>query len=486
MSGDVIIRFDEVSFGYSHLKKLLDETSFSVREGAKLTLMGQNGAGKSTLFKLLTKELKITGGQMHMKKGVSIGTGLQVIPKNKMDMSVEEFFESAFLHPPSDIERQVQEILEVVNLNVPIDQIMVKKVSQFSGGQQARLLLAYALIQKPDILLLDEPTNNLDVAGIDHLTSYLISYDKTVIVISHDAAFLNSFTEGVLYLDSYLGKIDQFTGNYFDVVEQITAKIEKERMQNARMLKQIQDRKDKINFFANKGGKMRRLAAKLGDQVEEAEENMVDERKEDKTLRPFRLIAHEYPKPVAKIKSVHIFVNHQPVVKEVGITLRKRDRLKIEGPNGIGKSTLLKHLAEGTETGAKISEDVRVGFYRQDFSGLNPDQTVFESLESQAEVIDRERIYTVAAQFLLHASLLQNKVSTLSEGQKGLLCFARFVLQKPALLILDEPTNHINFRHLPVIAEALDNYDGAMILVSHMPEFVAQIKFNETLDLGRL
>jgi ATPase subunit of ABC transporter with duplicated ATPase domains len=133
MSSDVIIRFDEVTFGYSHTKKLLDETSFSIREGAKLTLMGQNGAGKSTLFKLLTKELKVTGGQMHIKKGVSIGTGLQVIPKEKLTMSVEEFFESAFFNPPSDIERRVQEILEVVNLNVPIDQIMVKKVSQFSG-----------------------------------------------------------------------------------------------------------------------------------------------------------------------------------------------------------------------------------------------------------------------------------------------------------------------------------------------------------------
>jgi ATPase subunit of ABC transporter with duplicated ATPase domains len=441
-SEEVIIRFNEVTFAYPRLKNILEEASFSVREGSKVTLMGQNGAGKSTLFKLITKQLQPTDGQLHIKKSMTIAQGLQVVPKEKYEFTVEEFFASAFENPPSDLERQIEAVLKTVNLTTPLD----KKIGQFSGGQQARLLLAYPLIQHPDILLLDEPTNILDQAGIDHLTQFLIEYDKTVLVISHDALFLNAFTEGVLYLDSFRGKIEQYSGNYLDAVEQISAQIERERMQNARMEKQIQDRKDKVNFFSNKGGKMRRLASKLRDQIEEAEENQVDVRQEDKTLKPFELKASDFPGPVVKINSVHVFRDHKSVKKKVDLELKKRDRLKIVGPNGIGKSTLLRHLADGTETGAKISDGVVVGYYRQDFSGLDPQATAFQELTKALKEYDNQKVYTVASQFLLHSSILQNQVQTLSEGQKGLLCFAKFVLEKPSLLTLKPAFSNIFFK----------------------------------------
>jgi ATPase subunit of ABC transporter with duplicated ATPase domains len=135
-----------------------------------------------------------------------------------------------------------------VNLKAPLD----KQIQAFSGGQQARLLLAAALIQNPDILLLDEPTNNLDSEGIYHLTEFLKSYSNTVLVISHDADFLNSFTDGVLYLDRYTQKVEQFVGNYHDVVEQVKRKIEKDNMANARLKKEAQAKKDQANVFAHK------------------------------------------------------------------------------------------------------------------------------------------------------------------------------------------------------------------------------------------
>ena len=146
---------------------------------------------------------------------------------------------------------------------------------------------------------------------------------------------------------------------------------------------------------------------------------------------------------------------------------------------------MLRAIAEGTDEGIKIGEGVKVGYYRQDFSGLDFDQTAYQSLESVMEMPDNEKLRAVAAEFLLTSDLLKNKVGSLSEGQKGLLCFARFVLQEPGLLILDEPTNHINFRHLPVIAEAVENYQGTLIMVSHAPDFLAKINFNETLDLAK-
>jgi ATPase subunit of ABC transporter with duplicated ATPase domains len=480
--GNVIIRFSGVTFGYDEEHPIMNEVDFSVRENAKITLMGQNGAGKSTIFKLLTGELKPKVGGVHIKAGATIAIGQQVMNRAYMEDTVLEFFTRAFEEKLYDIDRRIKDVLETVNFPIPLD----RKIGSFSGGQQARLLLAYALIQNPDILLLDEPTNNLDKAGIEHLTSFLIMYPKTVLVISHDADFLNLFTEGVLHLDAHTKKVEQYVGNYFDVVEEIAARVERDRMKNARLLKEIQDRKDKINFFANKGGKMRKLASKLRDQVEEAEDDMVDVKRDDRTIRDFKIPSQEYSDALAKITSVRVIENHAPREVETDITIWKRQKLLVEGPNGIGKSTLLRMLADGTSPGCTISPDVRVGYYRQDFSGLDYDDTVYNSLESVMVEPSNEKLRATASEFLLTSDLLKNKVGSLSEGQKGLLCFARFILQQPGLLILDEPTNHINFRHLPVIAKAIANYDGGVIMVSHAPEFVSQIKFDRTLDLAKL
>ncbi len=230
---------------------------------------------------------------------------------------------------------------------------------------------------------------------------------------------------------------------------------------------------------------MRKLASKLRDQVEDAEENMVDVKRDDRTIRDFKIPAQEYNEPVITFTSIQIIRKGHAERVEVDLSLRKKRRLLISGPNGIGKTTLLRAIAEGTDEGIKIGEGVKVGYYRQDFSGLDFDQTAYQSLESVMEMPDNEKLRAVAAEFLLTSDLLKNKVGSLSEGQKGLLCFARFVLQEPGLLILDEPTNHINFRHLPVIAEAVENYQGTLIMVSHAPDFLAKINFNETLDLAK-
>jgi ATP-binding cassette subfamily F protein 3 len=142
-------------------------------------------------------------------------------------------------------------------------------------------------------------------------------------------------------------------------------------------------------------------------------------------------------------------------------------------------------LAKGEAKGMEIALGIRVGYYRQDFSTLNFEDTVLESLKSVMEKPIEQELRTVAAGFLITSEIINTKIGSLSEGQKGLVAFARLVLQKPGLLILDEPTNHMNFRHLPVIAKALDSYEGAMILVSHVPEFVSQIRIDETLDLEK-
>ncbi len=479
---NVVVRFDDVTFGYTKENPLLNEASFSVREDAKFTLMGQNGAGKSTLFKLITGEFKPDKGKIHLSPTATTATAKQVMAREHLSETVLEYFAHVFDTVPYNIDKQIADILDVVNLSAPLD----KKIEDFSGGQQARLLLAYALIQAPDILLLDEPTNNLDRDGIDHLTAFLIMYPKTVLVISHDADFLNSFTEGVLHLDVYTGKVERYDGNYSDVVEEIAARVERDRAKNARLLKTIQDRKDKVNFFAHKGGKMRKLASKLRDEVAEAEENMVGVRRDDRTINDFTIPAQDFKEPMVEMTGVKVILNHEPHHADINLVLRRKQHLLIEGPNGIGKSTLLRTLASGQSPDAKIFPGVKVGYYKQDFSGLDFNETAYNSLASMMDQPDNEVIRRTGAQFLLNGDVLATRVGALSEGQKGLLSFARFVLQEPGLLIFDEPTNHINFRHLPVIARAIDKYEGCVIMVSHAHEFVSQMKFDTTLDLSKL
>ncbi|MDO8509940.1 MAG: ATP-binding cassette domain-containing protein, partial [bacterium] len=233
MAEEVILRFDNVLFEYAERKPVLDEVSFGVRRGAKITLMGQNGAGKSTIFKLIKGELKPTKGNVFITNEASIATAQQVIEKADFALTVEEYFSKPFHEVPGNIKSQINKVMNAVNLTVPTEW----KVGDLSGGQQARILLAYALIQNPDILLLDEPTNNLDKAGIDHLIEFLVMYDKTVMVISHDADFLNCFTEGVVYLDVFTKKIETYVGDYYSVVEEITARIEREIKKNAQLEK---------------------------------------------------------------------------------------------------------------------------------------------------------------------------------------------------------------------------------------------------------
>lgn len=479
---DAVVRFEGVSFEYGHNKPILTEANFSVREGMKVTIMGQNGAGKSTIFGLITGELHPTEGKINILRGTTIATARQVIPRDQLDLTIREFFEKCFDKKVYDIDPKIETVLDAVNLHAPHDRI----VRSFSGGQQARLLLASALIQNPDLLLLDEPTNNLDKAGIEHLTDFLVNYQKTCIVISHDADFLNAFSTGVLYLDVRTRIVEQYMGNYKDVLNDITARIEKENRKNAQLEKEIQENKDKANFFANKGGGMRMVAKRMRTKAEEMEEAKVDVRKEDKTIRPFTIpIPENITGDLITITSAKILKDHKPIIKEVQVVLRRNKHLLLKGPNGIGKSTLLEAIATGTAEGTKVMPGITLGYYRQDFSTLNFEDTVHASLMGVMEKKIEQDMRAVAAGFLIGADTINTKIGSLSEGQKGLVAFARLVLEKPAILILDEPTNHINFRHLPIIAKALDQYQGAMILVSHVPEFVSQIRIDDILDLEK-
>jgi len=338
--------------------------------------------------------------------------------------------------------------------------------------------------------LLDEPTNNLDKAGIEHLTRFLSAYEKTVIVISHDADFLNAFTEGVFYLDIHTHKIEHYVGTYRDVVRDIAVRIEKENRKNAQMAKGIEAKKAQAGQFAQKGGKMRLVAKRMREKAEELEENIVEVRKEDTSIRAFVIpVQNDIVGEVLSITSFSTRKLGKVKKHKAMVSLRKGSHLLLKGPNGIGKSTLLEAIARGTAEGCALGRAVRIGYYRQDFSTLDFNDTVYTSLKKAMEAsgaqFEEEKMRRTAASFLMTKETIHTKIGALSEGQKGLVAFAGLVLLEPGLLILDEPTNHINFRHLPAIAKALNTFTGPLILVSHVPDFISQIRIDETLDLGK-
>lgn len=481
--GEAVLRFEDLTFNYSENKPILFESNFVIRKGSKLTLMGPNGAGKSTLFSLIMGERKPDEGRIIIGQDLNIAIAKQFIPHTQWSMTVREFLELAFDEKIYDIDKRAKEAFSKVELNVSLD----FPIKQLSGGQKGRLLIAQAIIQKPDILLLDEPTNNLDKAGIQLLTDFMKEYTGTVIVISHDAPFLNSFTHGVIYINTQTYQVEQYVGNYYKVVEDIKRQVERAERANAQLEKEIQNNKDKVNFFALKGGKMRKLAAKLKDEVGEMEDSKIEVRKEDRTIRPFTIKCQEdIGSVIVQFDSVEVLHDGKPVKRKVNIELRKGDKLHITGPNGIGKTTLLEKMAKRNEKGVTIQDGINIGYYRQDFSTLDFDKSAYQELAKVLKKLDDQLLRRTAASMLLGGEQLSTKIGLLSEGQKGLLMFAYLRLLQPGLLILDEPTNHINFRHIPVIAEALKAYEGPMIVVSHVNEFVKDIGITQTLDLGKL
>jgi len=261
-----------------------------------------------TIFSLIMDQSSPEAGSINISDNVTIASARQVIPRSEMDLTIQEFFQKSFTSKVYDIDVKIKNVFEIVNLNIPLD----RQIKSLSGGQQARLLLASALIQDPDLLLLDEPTNNLDKAGIAHLTKFIKDYPKTCIVISHDADFLNSFTDGVLYLDIFTKKVEQYTGDYFTVVQEISNRLERERSKNVRLEKDIARRQEQANFFAQKGGHLRDVSAKMKKQIEKLEEDIVEVRREDKTIRDFKIICQDDSGgDILTLTSVTISKNHK-------------------------------------------------------------------------------------------------------------------------------------------------------------------------------
>jgi len=278
--------------------------------------------------------------------------------------------------------------------------------------------------------------------------------------------------------------------------EEIAKRIERENQTNLRLTKAAKAKKDQANKFANKGGNLRAVAKRMRELADDLEGEIADVRREDATLKTFQ-VPFEAAGGVVdlmEIRGISTFCREDGVQKTRdlrggALTLRRGSRVLVHGPNGVGKTTFLENIANSsnqtTENIFSLGPGAKVGYYRQDFYNFDFEATALSCLEeASGGVAGTQEIRATAGAFLLKYETLDQKVKTLSEGQKGLLSLACLVLQRPSVLIMDEPTNHINFRHLPALAKAIHEYPGAVLLVSHDSHFVEQIKIEQQIDLG--
>ena len=306
-------------------------------------------------------------------------------------------------------------------------------------------------------------------------------------VISHDEDFLNSFTDQVLYLDSFSKKVETYMGDYWFVKREIEKRIKKENAHNAQLLKKAQAKKDQAGRFAHKGGGLRKVAKTMRQAAADLEEQVKDVRREDFALRdfavPFRRCAAKGP----LLRMEQVTARGRAARLREPVELHKGSRVRIVGANGVGKTTFLEHIAAGTAPGVTPNEEATIGYYRQDFHNFDLDAVVLDCLEeASARNHTMEEIRRTASQFFLRNRTVAQQVKTLSEGQKGLLSLACLCLRQPSIIIMDEPTNHINFRHLPALAKAVTNFEGAVLLVSHDSHFTDLVGITSTIDMGKV
>ncbi|MDR1737584.1 MAG: ABC-F family ATP-binding cassette domain-containing protein [Candidatus Symbiothrix sp.] len=489
---------------------LLDNIGFVADKKDRIALVGKNGAGKSTLLKIFAGLQVPTQGRIAMPQDTTIGYLPQQM--NLLDQrSVKEETALAFesmLRMESELEQLNQELSErndyesesyhliieritqlseqlamlgAANIDAEIEKTLTglgfvgsdfdRPTSEFSGGWRMRIELAKILLQKPDILLLDEPTNHLDIESIQWLESFLASQAKAVILVSHDRAFIDNVTQRTIEIS--LGKIYDYRVNYskYLVLRQERREQQLRAYENQR--KQIEDTEAFIERFRYKATKAVQVQSRI-KQLKKLERLEVDE-EDTATLRlkfPPAPRSGSYPvitENLSKSYGQHV------VFRNANFTIHRGEKVAFVGKNGEGKSTMVKCiLGEIPFEGLlKIGHNVKIGYFAQNQADLMDERlTVFQTIDEVATGDIRTKIRDILGAFMFGGEASDKKVAVLSGGERTRLAMIRLLLEPVNLLILDEPTNHLDMRSKDVLKEALKDFDGTVIVVSHDREFL--------------
>lgn len=489
---------------------LFDNINIQVDEKDRIALVGRNGAGKSTLLKILVGEEAPTSGEINTKRDLSLSylaqdsrfesentifdEMLHVFDDvrsmesriRKMEMQMAELTGDAFDKLMSDYDRLSEEFrvkggftyeaeIKAILNGFKFDESMWQmKISELSGGQNTRLALAKMLLEKPELLVLDEPTNHLDIETIAWLENYLVNYPGALIIVSHDRYFLDKVATVTLDLTKH--SLDRYVGNYSKFMDLKAGKLALEAKNYEKQSKEIAKLKDFVQRNLVRASTTKRAQArrKQLEKMERLDKPSAGQKSANMTFHADKVSGNV----VLTVTDAAIGYDDQILSEPINIDVKKFDAIAIVGPNGIGKSTLIKSIVgqipfiKGTST---YGANVEVGYYDQTQSNLTRTNTVLDELWNDFSTTPEVEIRNRLGAFLFSGDDVKKSVSMLSGGERARLLLAKLSMQNNNFLILDEPTNHLDIDSKEVLEDALIDFDGTLLFVSHDRYFINRV-----------
>lgn len=489
---------------------LFDDVSFVVNKKDRIALVGKNGAGKSTMLKILAGLQSPTSGVVSIPKETTIGYLPQQM-QLKDTRTVREEAELAFDHI-HDMEREINALNEQLaertdyeseayhkiidkvthlseqfqmiggnNYHAELERTLLglgfmredfdRPTSEFSGGWRMRIELAKLLLRRPDVLLLDEPTNHLDIESIQWLENFIATRANAVILVSHDRAFIDNTTSRTIEIE--LGHIYDYKVKYSDYVTLRKERREQQLRAYENQQKKLADTEAFIERFRYKATKSTQVQSRI-KQLEKIERIEVDEVDTAMLNLKFPPAPHSGSYPVIAEEVSKRYGDHL-VFEHVNLTIKRGEKVAFVGKNGEGKSTLVKCIMNEIpfEGSLKLGHGVKIGYFAQNQAQLLDDNlTVFDTIDYVAQGDIRTKIRDILGAFMFGGEASEKKVAVLSGGERSRLAMIRLLLEPVNLLILDEPTNHLDMRSKDVLKNALKDFDGTVIVVSHDRDFL--------------
>ena len=498
------------------VNEVFSNVKMEINDKDRIAIVGRNGAGKSTLLKIISGEIDFDNGERTVSKDTTIGYLSQEFIVRE-DLSIYEEMITCF-NEIIELEKELEKIsYELTSENIEsnpglldkydrlqnqvlthkdyhykskIDSVLYgldfdkevfdKKISTFSSGEKTRLSMAKLLLSEPDLLILDEPTNHLDMENVSWLENYLSSYNGAIVIVSHDRYFIDKVVNVVYNLE--FGKLKKYVGNYSNFLRQYEEDYEKNLKEYVSQQKDIKRLEEFVqkNIARASTSKMAKSRQKVLDKME-----IIDNpRKDDKAANIEFRIKEQSGRDVLIINDLQVGYEEQ-VGQKYNFSVYKGDRLAIVGKNGIGKSTLIKTIAKkqkklggNIQYGSKVS----LGYYDQKQAEFESSKTILNELWDEYPLMKEAEVRTVLGRFLFRGDDVLKIVRDLSGGEKARLQLAKLMLEKNNLLILDEPTNHLDITSKQVLEEALENYEGTILFVSHDRYFINKIA-NKVFDI---
>ena len=499
------------------VNEIFSNVKMEINDKDRVAIVGRNGAGKSTLLKIISGELSFDSGERTISKNTTIGYLSQEFIVRE-DLSIYEEMITCFDEiisleanleklsyelTPENIEndpglldrfdRLQNEVLthkdyhyksKIESVLYGLDftkDVFDKKISTFSGGEKTRLSMAKLLLSEPDLLILDEPTNHLDMENVAWLENYLSSYNGAIVIVSHDRYFLDKVVNVVYNLE--FGKLKKYVGNYSKFLKQYEEDYEKQLKEFTSQQKDIKRLEEFVqkNIARASTSKMAKSRQKVLDKME-----LIDiPKKDDKAANIEFNIKEQSGRDVLMIENLKVGYDEKQVGNAYNFSVYKGDRIAIVGRNGIGKSTLIKTIAKkqnaiggSVHYGSKVS----LGYYDQKQAEFESSKTILNELWDEYPLMKEAEVRTVLGRFLFRGDSVLKIVRDLSGGEKARLQLAKLMLEKNNLLVLDEPTNHLDITSKQVLEDALENYEGTIVFVSHDRYFINKIA-NKVLDI---